>query len=90
MSWAKGSDPGDVGEKHQLVHWFTSGYWPFGEFFPKCPRFRIFQEVPASAAAVPGVWGGWVFNGKWDGTCCGSLCRAYGRVPKCLVQICGL
>lgn len=72
MSWAKGSDPGDVGGKHQLVHWFTSGY-SLVNFFPLPSRFRIFQEVPASAAAVPGFgWGGlW----KLDGTCCGSLCR---------------
>lgn len=63
MSWAKGSDPGDVGEKHQLVPLKKQDirWWIF---FPLDSRFRIFQEVPASAAAVPGgggVYGNWGF-----------------------------
>ena len=74
MSWAGGSDPGDVGGFTDLVHCKQDGlrWWNFSPM----SRFRIFQEVPASAAAVP--WGGfdanlmdllWIFVGLGRGKC---------------------
>ena len=75
MSWAKGSDPtSDVGEKHQLVHWFTSGY-SLGEFFP--PGLQV-PHLPGSAGISccgAGVWGGGVVW-KWDGLAV-DLCVGY-------------
>lgn len=62
--------------KKQDIRWVN--------FFPEMSRFRIFQEVPASAAAVPEKGEGLVEMG-WDLLV--DLCVGFGRVPKCLVKI---
>lgn len=63
MSWAKGSDPtSDVGGFTSWCTGLEDIRWPLVNFFPMS-RFRIFQEVPASAAAVPGFGGGFYGNG---------------------------
>ncbi len=73
MSWVRGSDPGDVVGGNQLVHCKQDiQLWVY---IVTMSRFRIFQEVPASAAAVP--WGLSKFHGLVD------LCRAQG---ECLVK----